>query len=378
MLKTNINKWFYYGLFLCIITPIFINLNISAGLRFDANPYNQLGLPSIPISLIVIFAMTIYKFKTLFEVKFILFILLMILFLSFNILNGTGTRAVIVFFGMLIPIVSYYLFCKVFVENVTLEIYKILYKSLLIVFFVKLISDLVIFGKIVSPMFILKSIMIYNYFDYFPFFYYLLLVLSIYNILYLKYYKKLSIVVIILISIITVKIDSRLYQYGILLIPFLLITYSLIKLKLNVYYNLFFILVVSITLIIGLNDISPSEASLSERFEHWSGYLKSFNIWNFLFPFYNEYRSGYASYGSLHNEILEQFSYYGLIVIYYYLVMIKEMFINVEKSFRIYSFLLMFILVFGALIQSNFTNPYIGVLLGLVLAIFSKNRYKGK
>lgn len=374
MIRNNIDNIFQFVLFFLISSPVFISLNISNGLRFDANPFNLLGLPSIPISLIILFLISILHIKFLIKnLSFLILFFSMLIFLFFNFINGSGIRASIVFLGMLLPIISYIIFSN-FIKYKA-NSYKIFYNVLFCIFILKLSTDMIVFGNIITPMFIIDSILIYNYYDYFPFFYYLLFILSIYNLIN-GLSKFFSLVAILFIIIISIYIDSRLYQIGIILSPLLFLIYKLINLRLSIYYNIFFTITIAITLIIGLLDININEASLSERFNHWTHYLYSFNLLTIIFPFYNDYRTGYASFGTLHNEFLEQFSYFGIIIFYYYFVIIKELFLKINNKFKFISFLLMFILIIGMLIQSNFSNPYIAILFGLLMAVL-KHNHKG-
>ena len=74
----------------------------------------------------------------------------------------------------------------------------------------------------------------------------------------------------------------------------------------------------------------------------------------------------------------EQFSYFGIVIFYYYFFIVKNIFMAINQKYKLSSFLLMFILGFGTLIQLNFSNPYIGVLFGLTLAIFYTEKNKVK
>lgn len=371
MLLSKYQNKLLFTIYLIVIAPIFINLNITQGIRFDANVFNFLGLPSLPMSMIVLFLLTSAYIIRLINVKMMILFFFMVIFLMINFLNGSGIKATIIFFGMLIPIVSY----KVFIELLKNRIntYGSFFNAMVLIFIIKLVTDVILFGGIVTPKFISDQIIIYNYYDYFPFFYYLLIVLSLYNFS-IGYKKIFSTIIAVVAWSVIIFTDSRLYQFSAFLIPIILFIFKIMRLKLNIYFNTIFVLVILITLVVALSEYLPLEASLSERFLHWINYFKTFTIWNFIFPFNNEYRMGYGSTGSFHNEILEQFSYFGVIIFYYYLFIIKDIFVSVESNFKPYSFLIMFVLVFGTLIQLNFSNPYIGVLFGLTFAIFHEEK----
>jgi hypothetical protein len=360
-----------FTIFLIVIVPIFINLNIVQGLRFDVNAYNILELPSIPISILLLsFLSLVYFRKLIINKKFFFIFLLMLIFLLMNFINGSGVRASIVFFGMLIPIISFSVFSEFLKDK---NNYNIFYNALIFIFFLKLFTDVLFYGLVVTPKFIINEIMIYNYYDYFPFFYYLLAVLSLYN-LSINYKYILSVIIVLLICYLMVFTDSRLYQFGLFFIPFLILMYKIVKLKLNIYFNTMLMISIAITVIVAISNLPVLESSLSERFSHWERYFSDFTVWNFLFPFYNDYRTNYVADGSFHNELLEQFSYFGVIIFYYYFFLIQNIFTSVNRDFKLYSFLLMFILVFGTLVQLNFSNPYIGVLFGLTFAILKEDK----
>lgn len=98
-------------------------------------------------------------------------------------------------------------------------------------------------------------------------------------------------------------------------------------------------------------------------------YFNSFGVINLIFPFLNELRVNTA--GFFHNELLEIFSFFWFVGVYYFLIL-KDMFCDVTIEFKLLSFFLMFILLIGSLIQINIFNPYIGIIVGLLFALMSQ------
>ena len=69
----NIKPLKIYLLFLIIMCPIFVNLDISQGLRFDISVLNRLELkkpPSLPLSSFVVLFLIFFNFRVLLKKKF--------------------------------------------------------------------------------------------------------------------------------------------------------------------------------------------------------------------------------------------------------------------------------------------------------------------
>ncbi|MDB2562240.1 hypothetical protein N9X61_01400, partial [Sulfurimonas sp.] len=130
-------------------------------------------------------------------------------------------------------------------------------------------------------------------------------------------------------------------------------------------------IVVAVSLLTGFVDLNLKElgfAGLDIRNMHIYNYTNNFGYLQILFPFTNEYRLETS--GSLHNEVVEIFSFFGLIAIYYYYLVMK-IFSEIDVEYRLTSYFLIFIIIIGSLIQINISNPYVGIMLGMVLAIIS-------
>jgi hypothetical protein len=338
-------------------------------LIFDAYIDNKYAHSSIPISLIIIFIVVILNINYLIKDRlFLILIISSVFFLSINILIGSN-RAIINFFGMMIPISTYLVFKYKFRDIDYL--YDCFYTSLVIVFLSKLFSDILNFNKILDFHFISEYIVIYNFRDYFPFFYFIIIILSIYNI---EQKKKiyLSIIIILLSFIIIPYSYSRLYIYTIYFIPIMFLVFKIVKIKVSVYYTFLFIFCIAMTFILAFNWDVFSDQSLSSRFKYWYDYFLLFEPVNIVLPMIGNQQ--YRSTGSMHNEFLELFRYFGVLIVGLFYYITYKMLNNTIQEFKIYSLMIMFIILLGGLIQINYTNPYVGILIGTVLGIFSRKK----
>ena len=129
--------------------------------------------------------------------------------------------------------------------------------------------------------FIHPSLAIY---DYFAFLYFTSIALSIYNIIN----KKFILLSIIISTIVVHDTSSRLFIYGIYLIPIVLAIYFITKLT---YFYIIISLIIAITLYVGLNtiDMTNVETSLASRYIKWN----NFEFIQLLIPYTNEYRMNY-------------------------------------------------------------------------------------
>ncbi|WP_324172657.1 hypothetical protein [Sulfurimonas sp.] len=283
---------------------------------------------------------------------------------------------------MLLPIISFYVFKNIFknMNNTFKKMYLILFSIIVLkfifdVYFIyiqNLDTELILSHMFTNIRFsttyyFLDSIRIYNYFDYFSFIYYVAVVLSLHNITNNIMLKR-SLLLIVISGIVVLNPNSRLFIYGVYLIPALYLFYVTTRLRLETYFYLFMTASISITFLIGFVDFNLSDISLSTRNNHAYNYFSDFNFVNIVLPFDNQYRM--KTTGSFHNELLEIFSFFGVVIIYYYYLVMK-IYSEINKKYKLVSFLLMFIIVIGALVQINISNPYIGIMLGMILAVLS-------
>ena len=129
-------------LFVIILSPIFISLDFSQGLKFDQ--LVQLGkfkykYPSIPISVLIISVLSIYNLKDLLSNKRIqILFFLVLMYMCINLYFGI-TRAAIVGTGMMFIVVSYYIFLRIINNR---NVYKFFYMALSFVIIIKLLFDI--------------------------------------------------------------------------------------------------------------------------------------------------------------------------------------------------------------------------------------------
>jgi hypothetical protein len=372
-----LRKHYLTFLFVIILCPIFISLDFSQGLKFDQfHNYTKYKYPSIPISVLIISVLSIYNFKDLlFNKRIQILFFLVLMYMCINLYFGI-TRAAIVGPGMMFIVVSYFIFLRIINNR---NVYKFFYMALSFVIIMKLLFDISFHEnlnpnhmKFISQYFIIKNFKIYNYYDYFPFIYFLATALSVHNLLQRRH-LILSIVVLVASNVAIIVTESRLFMYSIYLIPFLYIFYQFTKLSLERYFYLFLFVSLAIILIISFFGFKLSDPGLLSRYNHIHKYFGNFSLVNLIFPFLNQHRIETS--GSLHNELLEIFSFFGFVIVYY-LFLLREMFCNTNREFKFISYLLMFVLIIGTLIQINISNPYVGIITGAIFAIISSGSAK--
>ena len=364
---TNIKPLKIYLFFLIIISPIFINLDISGGLRFDINVVNKSKAPSLPLSVFFILVLFLFNFRLVIKSKVYVFFFLCSLFITmFSVAYGTQ-RIVIIFLQMNIFLISYMIFQNIFKNYDKKILLNIFFKSLSLIILIKFIFDILLFKTVNSPYFINNTIAIYNYYSYFPFVYFLGGILSLRNL----WYKDMFLLSLLVFAVCFISLsytDSRLFTFSFYLVPFLIIFIQTFKLSNDALFNLNLLIVIFLTFYFALNPTIISELSMISRFEHWGWFLFSLSATDLLFPFMNEYRVRVN--GSLHNELLEIFSYFGLVSLLFFSELYRIITFNgTVDGYLIVIKLLIFVLIFGMLIQINILNPYLSVLITLFLSI---------
>lgn len=392
-------------LFVIILSPFFIGLDFTqeknlALLDFAIDPA-QNKQRAIPLSALIILVLSIWSLKDLWRnngIRILFFLVL--IYIGLNLSFGI-TRAAIVGLGMMFIIVSYYIFLSIINNR---NAYKNFYVALSFIVIVKLIFDVsmnlnlfprIFYGLLHSnyefiykissikfynlgvkvfttPYFINNNIRIYNFYDYFSFIYFLSTALSAHNLLRRRY-LILSIIVLVFSNLAIIGTHSRLFIYSIYLIPFLYIFYQSTKLSLERYFYLFLFVTLAIVLIVSVSVFKVSDPSLMARYHHIHQYFENFSLVNLIFPFLTQHRIQYS--GSLHNELLEIFSFFGFVIVYY-LFLIKQIFCNTKKEFKFIAYLLIFVLIIGSLIQINISNPYVGIITGAIFAVISSGPTK--
>jgi len=362
-------KIYFISLFIC--SPVFINLGISNGLRFDAEPFNLLGAPSIPISLIFFCLMVLTNF---FKLKFtkseFIFISIILFYVLLNIIFSMGIRPVLLALGMLIFVININLISNILKRYTFDVLLRSFYFALSSIIILKLLADILIFNQLFTKYFIFDFVVIYSFYDYFPFLY--LLVLSM-TIFYIKNRQLLvlSLSNFVICFIAFILCHSRLFLgLGILYIP-LLVFLRYVPIKFYITFSICNLLVVFFTLFVSISGFSvSSDASLVTRFGHWYHFFEAFSLSNIVLPFQNSYRLE-MNWGTFHNEYLEIFSYFGFaLFLYIYVVFQKTK--ALQKQNKIEAQVLVLFLILGGLVQLNMTNPYIIIALSFYLGILKK------
>tara|TARA_Y100000389_G_C17462092_1_gene522556 strand:+ start:929 stop:1849 length:921 start_codon:yes stop_codon:yes gene_type:complete len=276
-------------------------------------------------------------------------------------------RIIIIFLQMNIFLISYEIFKNIFKNYDKKILLNIFFKSVSLIILIKFIFDILLFKTVNSPFFINDTLAIYNYYSYFPFIYFLGGILSLRNF----WYKEMFILSLLVFTVSLISLSethSRLFTFSFYLVPFLIIFFRATKLNSKIIFSLNLILVVIFTFYFALNPNVTSELSMISRFEHWGWFLFSLNVIELLFPFMNDYRI--RTIGSFHNELLEIFSYFGLVSLLFFRELYK-IFTNerIVDSYSMVIKLLIFVLLFGMLIQINILNPYLAILVPLFLSL---------
>ena len=234
------------------------------------------------------------------------------------------------------------------------------------IIYFKLITDIFFHESFFSDYFLSEGFVIYNLYDYFPIIYLVTAAISILLFRVNFYLSFLS----FLASFVVLFSFSRFYIFAV----FLLYFFSILRIhKVKPFQTL----TISILFVIILTGIIPffaeifnPDPSLSLRVFHWQNFFISTDLVGLFFPFINDYRSGISS-GTFHNEFLDPYSYFG--IFYFALIVIVVIKINnLEINTRIALIPFFVVLIFGMLIQNNFSQPYNALLVFFLLGIFSE------
>ena len=110
--KVKISSILISFTFFLVIVPIFINLDMSEGLRFDINAFNK-DKTSLPLSVFVILILVFFNIQTLLKNKLYILFFFSSLFMVIlcTLINGF-TRIIITFIQMNFFLISFYIFKK--------------------------------------------------------------------------------------------------------------------------------------------------------------------------------------------------------------------------------------------------------------------------
>lgn len=351
--------------FIIIFLPIFLGYEVGRGLVTDSNPFNLISSPVFPISTLLVLFGLIFSINKRNAVSF----------LSLNLIFGL--LAILIFFylglyrqfsynvSILLGSAAYY-FGLIFNRRYSYEqIVLDLTLVLVVIIFAKLCFDLMLSGKIYSDFFVSENLKIYNAYDYFPVVY---LVSGALGVLAFRDNRTLG-TIAVLISFIALFSFSRYYAVGVLMLHSFCFV-RLYKIKTAELMSLIFLSLIIITGLLAFFASSfNSDPSLSLRFSHWYHYFGAVKVADLLIPVLNSYRSD-LSWGGLHNELLELFSYFGIFTIILGVIFTRlACNLNVRSKVAMVPFLA--VLSFGMLIQNNLTQPYNTVIIFFLLGLFN-------
>lgn len=350
--------------FIVIFLPIFLGYEVGRGFVTDANPFNMISLPVFPISTFLVIFGLIFSINKRNVIYFLglnlLFGLLSVLIYGYLDLFRQFSYNLAILLGS----AAYYSGLSFNRRHPYEQIVQDLALVLVVIILVKLSVDLMVFGMIYSDFFIAENFKIYNAYDYFPIVYVLSGALGI---LVFRDNRTLG-AVAVLVSFIALFSYSRYYAVSVLLL-YLFSFVRFYKIKTAQLMSLVFLSLIVITGVLAVFASSfNSDPSLSLRFSHWYHYFSAVNVVDLLIPVLNAYRSD-LSWGGLHNELLELYSYFGIFTVILGVIFTRlASNLNVRSKVSMAPFLV--ILSFGMLIQNNLTQPYNTVIIFFLLGLF--------
>ena len=172
--------------------------------------------------------------------------------------------------------------------------------------------------------------------------------------------------------------ESIIYQNKGLLIVFLFFITTSIFFKSNLLKKFFiknlylFYLPMLLMLLFSFSlTLYGIESSLDERFRAFVRNYEGIN--NILFPLMHT--SILENYNNNHNDFLEIYTLYGIFSFFIYnFILLKIRKIMIHNFFYGYLFANIFFL--GSIVQNNFLNPYLLIIISLTLGLDSKNYFK--
>lgn len=352
--------------FIVIFLPVFLGYELGRGFVTDANPFNVISSPVFPISAILVILCVVFcvdkrGLVTLIAINLMFGVLAIVIFLSTGLFRQFAYNIAI-----LLGSASYFIGLSISKENSYQQIVENLTRATLIILGMKLFSDVLFHSSLNSDIFLVEKIKIYNFYDYFPLIY---LVSGGLAILVFKYNRLLAFFAFSA-SFISVISHSRFYVAG-LFVMYLLCSLKVYKVKTAQLISFSYLLVVLITAWLAFSPQTFSfDPSLSLRLEHWHSFFKSTEMSDLLFPFVNAYRQE-LSWGGLHNELLELYSYFGIFVILLVGVCISLV-SDLDSRAKVAMVPMMVTLIFGMLIQNNFTQPFCTVIIFSILGLFRR------
>ena len=332
---------------------------------------------------IYIFFLDFKKSKIFFNHKTILFFAYLLISISIvGIFYFKGYNFRLIKNFILLNILIFFLFySKIFFQNYSHRVIeKGIYFSVLIISYICLnnLFNKIMFNdkySVVSTSKIFFNLNISHYPDYFPYLVFMLIGIIFFsknNIFNLK--EKFIYILILIVWL----FESIIYQNKGLLIVFLFFITTSIFFKSNLLKKFFiknlylFYLPMLLMLLFSFSlTLYGIESSLDERFRAFVRNYEGIN--NILFPLMHT--SILENYNNNHNDFLEIYTLYGIFSFFIYnFILLKIRKIMIHNFFYGYLFANIFFL--GSIVQNNFLNPYLLIIISLTLGLDSKNYFK--
>ena len=350
--------------FIIIFIPIFLGYEVGRGFVTDANPFNLISSPVFPASTFLVLFGLIFSINKKNAVYFLglnfLFGLLSVLIYGYLDLFRQFSYCVAILLGSS----AYYSGLRLNRSHPYEQIVQDLTLVLVLIILAKLSFDLMLSGTIYSDFFITKNFKIYNAYDYFPIIY---LLSGALGILVFQDNRNLG-AVAMLVSFIALFSYSRYYAASIILL-YCFSFVRLHKVKTAELMTLVFLCLIVMTALLAYFASSfNSDPSLLLRFSHWYNYFAAMNSFDVFIPPLNTYRND-LSWGGLHNELLELYSYFGVFT-FILCVILTRLVSNLAVKSKVSLVPVLVILCFGMLIQNNLTQPYNAAVIFFLLGLF--------
>lgn len=366
-----------------VFLPIFFY--VGAGeIRFDAlggwdQKLEKSILPPLPVSQIIVSFFAIVFFKYIISNKFVLFAIFVISLNLFVLLMtnlAVNSRYIIISIELINLIIAYLIFNHA--NNRYWNNLSLAFKHHSLCTIAIVIGLLCIFSNYVLNQepynFITESVTIYNYYDYFSVLFGAMFIFALIN-------KQLSsktgvniILLFLLFYYFATVTNSRAVLYSVFLVLMFVLFLKICKVifKKEVPYNFIFFLMLTISILYLFAAYSNAfyylDGALQDRARMIIGFFNSMTFLSLFFPLIMEFRIEGID-GSLHNELLEIFSNFGVIGVVLVYTFLYKALLNKNKNFQS-SILIIFIFLMS-LFQLNLYHPYSANLLMLLIAIHS-------
>ena len=335
-------------------------------------------LPPLPVSQLVIAVFAVVFIKSLVRNMFVLLVLFVVainLIVSLFFYGTVNYRYLVISIELLSLVTSYIV---LYHANVTYwnklsanYKYNVIVKVTIFIGLLCIVTD-VYFG--LKPFnFITSSFAIYNFWDYFSV---LFGGVFVYAFIYRKLNKKsgiiYSVILFILFYYFATLTQSRGVLYSVYVTLFFIVLVNAVEsvYSKNIPYRYIFSLMMFISVMYLVaayfNVFLNVDDSLQDRARMVIGLFDSINIYSLFFPITSSFRM-LVSDGSLHNELLEIFSNFGVVgtvVVYVFLFrIINNKYNNYQSS------ILAICVIFMSLSQLNLYHLYSANLLMLIIVV---------